>query len=139
MAKQLRLTNSGAGLHILMPPTTSPAMVGMIAKTKDAFPQARFYAWDPLHGDQAVAGAVQAFGKPVETHVDYQRAEVVVSFDCDFLAIDGNSLRSARQWGNGRREPKPDGKLSRLYVFESCYSTTGTVANHRSACVPGRS
>ncbi len=131
MAKQLRLTNKGSGLHVLMEPTTSPALLGMVAKVRDVFPEAHFYAWDPIHRDEAIAGSMAAFGRPLETHVDFAKASIVASFDSDFLALDGNNLRNARDWGRTRREPKPGTPLSRLYVFESCFSTTGTAADHR--------
>src|SRR5262245_33221886 len=121
----------GAGIHVLMEPTTSAALLGMVGKVKDAFPEVRFHAWQPIHRDSVLAGATAAFGTPVETHVDFEKARVVASFDCDFLALDGNNLRSAHDWAKTRREPKPDAALSRLYVFESCYSTTGTAADHR--------
>jgi molybdopterin-containing oxidoreductase family iron-sulfur binding subunit len=132
LAKQLASpAKRGAGLHILLPATSSPALQAMIARTKDSFPEVRFYAWDPIHRDEELAGAQAAFGKPVATHVDYEKASVVVSFDSDFLALDGNNLRNARKWAETRRAPKPGAPLSRLYVFESCYSTTGTAADHR--------
>ena len=59
------------------------------------------------------------------------KADVVLSLDSDFLATDGTSLRSARQWAEGRRAPGKGKKLSRLYVAESMYTTTGTAADHR--------
>ena len=130
LAKQLVL-KKGAGLHILLPATTSPSLLAMVGKTKDTFPQARIYAWDPLHRDEELAGAQAAFGKPLETRVDFAKADVVVAFDCDFLALDGNNLGNARDWAGKRRAPQPGQALSRLYVFETCYSTTGTVADHR--------
>jgi molybdopterin-containing oxidoreductase family iron-sulfur binding subunit len=123
--------SKGAGIHVLMEPTTSPALLGMMGKLKDAFAEVRFHAWQPIHRDTVLAGATAAFGTPVETHVDFSKTRVVASFDCDFLSVDGNNLRNAHEWAKTRREPKPDAQLSRLYVFESCYSTTGTAADHR--------
>jgi molybdopterin-containing oxidoreductase family iron-sulfur binding subunit len=130
MLKKL-LTQNGARLRVLMPPTASPSLLGMVGKLKDLLPQCHVQFWEPLHRDQQNAGAVAAFGKAVETHVDYTKADVVVSFDCDFLATDGNTLRSARHWASRRTNPKPGQPLSRLYVCESVYSTTGTAADHR--------
>ena len=64
-------------------------------------------------------------------HYDFSKADVVVSLDSDFLATDGNNLVNARGWAATRQKPVPGKKLSRLYVAESTYSTTGTAADHR--------
>jgi hypothetical protein len=66
-----------------------------------------------------------------ETHVDFAKANVIASFDSDFLAVDGNNLRNAKTWGDRRRNPKAGEPMSRLYVYETCFSSTGTVADHR--------
>ncbi len=131
--KALAANNGGAGLHILTEATSSPTQLGMIEKVKTLFPQAKFYAWDALHSDEAASGSTAAHGKALETHVDYSKADVVVSFDCDFLASDGNNLRNAKSWGDRRRAPKAGEPMSRLYAFETCYTSTGTVADHRFA------
>ena len=131
--KQLAIQGGGSGLHVLMEPTSSPTLLGMVDKVKAQFPQASFYSWDPIHSDEGRAGAMAAFGSAVETHFDFSKATVVVSFDSDFLALDGNNLRNAKNWADRRRAPKPGDTISRLYVFESCYSSTGTVADHRFA------
>ncbi|GDY01794.1 molybdopterin oxidoreductase [Planctomycetota bacterium] len=134
-AKEL-LAKKGAGLHMLLPKSSSPSLLAMIGKARDAFPEASFYMWDALHHDEELAGAKAAFGKAVETHVDYSKSSVVVSFDNDFLALDGNNLRNARDWAKTRRAPKPGADISRLYVYESCFSTTGTMADHRFRMTP---
>ena len=127
----------GEGLHVVMPPTTSPSLLAAVARMKNgSFPKARFHTWSPLHHDNELAGARLAFGKPVATHHDFAKADVILSLDSDFLATDGNSLRSARQWATRRREAakaadNPDQTLSRLYAVESVFSTTGTAADHR--------
>jgi molybdopterin-containing oxidoreductase family iron-sulfur binding subunit len=130
--------NRGEGLHVLMPPTSSPSLLAAIAAMRNGnFPKARFHTWHALHNDNELAGAQIAFGKPLATHYDFAKADVVLALDSDFLANDGNHLRSARQWAEGRRAPDAKKlqaagrKLSRLYVVESTYTTTGTAADHR--------
>jgi molybdopterin-containing oxidoreductase family iron-sulfur binding subunit len=122
----------GDGLHVLLAPTSSPSIQAAIARMKNgSFPKARFHTFSALHTDHELAGAQMAFGKPVATHFDFDKADVVLSLDCDFLATDGNSLRNARKWADTRREAVKGKKLSRLYVVESTYTTTGTAADHR--------
>ncbi|MBK8099202.1 MAG: TAT-variant-translocated molybdopterin oxidoreductase [Planctomycetes bacterium] len=129
-AKEL-VTKKGAGLHVLMAPTTSPSLLAMIGKTKETFPQAKFHFWEPLHRDEELAGAAAAFGRPVDTQHDFGKADVVVSLDSDFLALDGNALNAGNAWGTRRRNPRSGQPMTRLYVVEACYSTTGTAADHR--------
>lgn len=123
------LTKQGDGLHIVMPPTTSPTLLAYVANVKGgSFPKARFHSWTPLHRDNELQGAEMAFGKPMAAHYDYKKADVILSLDSDFLATDGNNLASARGWAARRREAK---NLNRLYCVESIFSTTGTAADHR--------
>jgi molybdopterin-containing oxidoreductase family iron-sulfur binding subunit len=125
-------TKQGEGLHVLMPPSSSPSLQAMVAKMKNGgFPKARFHTWSAVHADQELAGAQKAFGRALATHYDFAKADVVLSLDSDFLANDGNNLKNARAWASTRREPTPGRKLSRLYVVESTFSTTGTAADHR--------
>ncbi|MEQ1631961.1 MAG: TAT-variant-translocated molybdopterin oxidoreductase, partial [Planctomycetota bacterium] len=132
-SKTLGGANGGSGVHVLMEPTSSPSLLAMVDKVKAVFPQASFLTWDPIHDDEAKAGAMAAYGSAVTTHFDFGKATVVVSFDSDFVALDGNNLRNAKQWADRRRAPKQGDAISRLYMFESCYSSTGTVADHRFA------
>ena len=122
----------GEGLHVLLAPTSSPSLQATIARMKSgSFPKAKFHFWNALHQDNELDGAQLAFGKPLAPQHDFSKADVVLSLDSDFLGVDGNNLRSARQWAEGRRAPAKGKKLSRLYVAESMYSTTGTAADHR--------
>ncbi|MFY9341486.1 MAG: TAT-variant-translocated molybdopterin oxidoreductase [Planctomycetota bacterium] len=130
--KDLVNIKNGEGLHVLMAPTSSPSILAAVARMKSgSFPKARFHVWNALHGDAELAGAQMAFGRPVATHYDFSRADVVLSLDSDFLASDGNNLINARQWAEGRRTPVKGKTLSRLYVVESNYTSTGTAADHR--------
>ncbi|HZN41347.1 MAG TPA: TAT-variant-translocated molybdopterin oxidoreductase [Planctomycetota bacterium] len=131
-SKELVNIRRGEGLHVLMPQTSSPSLLAAVEKMqKGSFPKARFHTWSALHADNELAGAKIAFGRVVGTHYDFGKADVVVSLDSDFLATDGNNLVNARGWAATRQKPVPGKKLSRLYVAESTYSTTGTAADHR--------
>ena len=59
---------------------------------------------------------LMAFGKSMASHYDYGQADVVVSLDCDFLATEGDSIKSASQWGQRRAQAN---NLNRLYAVES--------------------
>ncbi|MEZ6036859.1 MAG: TAT-variant-translocated molybdopterin oxidoreductase [Planctomycetota bacterium] len=123
------MTKQGGGVHFLMPPSSSPSLQAAIARmTNGSFPKARVHTWTALHRDNEFAGSQLAFGKTVATHCDFAKADVVLTLDCDFLASEGNNLAAARAWGARR---KGANNPSRLYAVESCFTTTGTAADHR--------
>ena len=126
-------TKQGEGLHVVMPPSSSPSLLALIGRMqKGSFAKARFHTWAPLHQDAALEAAEKAFGRPLAAHYDFAKADVVLSLDSDFLANDGNNLANARAWAETRREPESGKKkLSRLYVVEPMYTTTGSAADHR--------
>ena len=125
------MTGQGAGMHVLLAPSTSPTQEALVAKLTSVLPKVRFHAWESVHRDQELKAAATAFGKALDQHVDFSKADVVVALDSDFLGLDGPSLRSARQWASRRKLQAATDNVSRLYALESTFSTTGTMADHR--------
>ena len=120
----------GAGLHVLTETVTSPTLHAQLRALLAEFPQATWHQWEPAGRDAARAGALRAFGAPVETRYDLARADVVLALDADLFATGPSRLRYAREIA-GRRRPGPG--MSRLYAVESMPTTTGAVADHRLA------
>ena len=66
------LTKQGQGLHVVMPPSTSPTLLAAVNRMKSgSFPKAKFHRWSALNQDHALQGAQLAYGKPMVAHYDY--------------------------------------------------------------------
>ena len=121
----------GAGLRLLTGPISSPTAGSQIATLLQNFPQAKWHQWTPLNRDNALNGAIMAFGQPVETIYQLENADVIVSLDADFLyAGFPGFLRHAHAWGQRRMPDHPSG-MTRLYVIEGTATSTGAKADHR--------
>ncbi len=119
----------GAGIRILTPTISSPTLADQLRGFLKIYPQAKWHVYEPVNRDNVLEGAKLAFGQPVETHYDFEKADVIVSLDADFLyaGFPGN-VRYIRDFAKRRN---PDGKMNRLYVIESTPTTTGAKADHR--------
>jgi MoCo/4Fe-4S cofactor protein with predicted Tat translocation signal len=119
----------GAGIRILTPTISSPTLADQLRGLLKIYPQAKWHVYEPVNRDNALEGAKMAFGQPVETRYDFEKADVIVSLDADFLyaGFPGN-VRYIRDFAKRRN---PDGKMNRLYVIESTPTTTGAKADHR--------
>jgi len=120
----------GAGLRLLTGAVTSPSLVQQIERLLAQFPQARWVQHEAAVADAARQAARLAFGRDVETRYRFDRADVIVSLDADFLGGGAGSVRYARDFARRRRI---DGaaQRNRLYVAEPSPSNTGAVADHR--------
>src|SRR5271154_4809091 len=121
----------GAGIRILTPTISSPTLADQLRNFLKIYPQAKWHVYEPVNRDNVLEGAKLAFGQPVETLYDFEKADVIVSLDADFLyAGFPGFTRYARDFAK-RRDPD-SGKMSRLYVVESGMSSTGAKADHRA-------
>jgi molybdopterin-containing oxidoreductase family iron-sulfur binding subunit len=116
----------GAGLRILSERSSSPTLVALKADIAKRYPASRWVEWDSVDADQAVLGAELAFGTKLVSEPLYDQADVILALDCDFLGLDSASARPSRRFAARRRE-----KRNRLYVAESNFTTTGSMADHR--------
>jgi molybdopterin-containing oxidoreductase family iron-sulfur binding subunit len=123
--------DKGAKLRVLAPPTNSPSFIRLRELARARFPEARFHTYTPVDENNARDGARLAYGQAVHAIYDYARARVILSLDSDFLQTEPGSVRAMRGFADGRRLRSPADTMSRLYVVESTFSTTGANADHR--------
>jgi molybdopterin-containing oxidoreductase family iron-sulfur binding subunit len=128
--------DKGAGLRILTENTTSPTFAALMQKTLAEFPGAKWHQYDSAGRDSVHAGARLAFGRDVNTVYDLTKANVILSLDSDFLAFGPGSVRYARDFAS-RRSAEEGNTMNRLYVAESCPTSTGSIADHRLPLASG--
>ncbi len=129
-------SKKGAGLRFLTETVTSPTLAAQLKAILTEFPQAKWHQYEPANRDNARAGAMLAFGEPVQTTYDFSKATRILSLDSDFLACMPGSLRYAREFAAGRRMTEGRTEMSRLYVVETTPTTTGASADHRWTISP---
>ncbi|MEM6328207.1 MAG: 4Fe-4S dicluster domain-containing protein, partial [Bacteroidota bacterium] len=134
--------SSAAPLVVLAEPDPSPTAARLRQQVEEAFPETRWITLYPQGDDPQALGTQLAFGRPLRPLLNFTEADVVVSFDADFLgAEDSNSGQNAREYMASRRVEvrTTSGRtpMSRMYAAESAYSGTGGMADHRLAMKAG--
>ncbi|MCM2370857.1 TAT-variant-translocated molybdopterin oxidoreductase [Aporhodopirellula aestuarii] len=135
-AALVRSAGKGERLAVLMGPTTSPTTLRMLSKLKSKLPAATICVYDPIHGDVVNEATTKVFGKPARQDFDFTDAKVIVSLQSDFIGNQNGSLTNAKSFAKAR-DPLA-GDMSRLYVAEGGYTTTGVSADARLAIRPSQ-
>jgi MoCo/4Fe-4S cofactor protein with predicted Tat translocation signal len=124
--------NKGEKLRVLLAPSSSPTTLRALLALKARFPGAKVYNYEPVGPANGRAAAKLVFGQPVDLIHSYRRARTVVALDADFMGgSEAGSPRTAREFADSRRLMSPNDSMSRLYVVEPGYTTTGAGADHR--------
>lgn len=118
-------------IAVLSEATSSPTTLDAFKRFTDKFPTAKVYQYEPISHDNQYAADKQAFGQPVRQVFNLVKADRIVSFDADILGLHPYALRHANDWAKRRKSADTDKTMNRMYVVESGFSTTGTVADER--------
>lgn len=129
--------SGGKGLALLVEATTSPTTKAQLNALRVRYPDLRVYRHDPLAAGSGAQAAAKLFGKPLTPIYHFDRADVIVGLDADFLGEGPGRLAYAHDFANRRRVRKSTDTMSRLYVIESTPTITGAAADHRRAVRPG--
>jgi molybdopterin-containing oxidoreductase family iron-sulfur binding subunit len=131
--------DEGASLRFLMRVTNSPTLRRMRDKTLAKFPKAKFYTYSPVNDDNVREGAKIAFGDTRYCAYNLQRAKTIVSIGADFLGAGPGAVANGRQFGLTRaRVTNPDQVSTRLYVAETNFTVTGSMADNRLRLSPSQ-
>ncbi|HEX2611478.1 MAG TPA: hypothetical protein VHK68_10745, partial [Gemmatimonadales bacterium] len=131
-----RVGAGGAGLHFLLEPTSSPLIGALLTRLRELYPNAGIHFYAPLTSDNGNTAAATLFGQQLQPVYDFTRADVVLSLDADFLAGMPYHLRYAHDFAERRRIRGPSDSMNRLYLVETAFSPTGSLADHRLRARP---
>jgi molybdopterin-containing oxidoreductase family iron-sulfur binding subunit len=124
------------GLRILTETVTSPTLAYQIKTLLATLPTAKWHQYDPVGRDNVREGSPLAFGQYANTLYQFDKADVILSLDSDFLSCGPANLRYARDFASKRRLFDDSREMNRLYVVESTVTNTGSVADHRLGMRP---
>jgi MoCo/4Fe-4S cofactor protein with predicted Tat translocation signal len=140
----LQKAKQGSGLRFLSETITSPSVGEQIALIRQVFPQAKWHQWNPVTRDGARAAAQQSAGAASDALYHFDKADVIVTLDADFLSCGASSVRYSHDFAARRRagidaehgaaaDPGHAVVMPRLYAIESTPTLTGAKADHRLA------
>ncbi|MEP6667577.1 MAG: TAT-variant-translocated molybdopterin oxidoreductase [Chthoniobacter sp.] len=122
----LKDAGDGSGLAFLLQDDNSPTRLRLQGLIGKKYPKATWAVYEPL----GPVATDEAFGKGVEALPQFDKADVVLSLDSDFLGSDGD-ISQVRAFSSRRKVTGPDSKMNRLYVVENRYTVTGGMSDHR--------
>jgi len=118
-------------LRLLTQTVTSPTLGAQIQQLLAQYPGLKWHQWEPVNRDNVREGLRTAFGSYVNAVYHFDKANVIVSLDCDFSDSGPGHLRYARDFASRRRVRQGSTSINRLYAIECSPSGTGAVADHR--------
>ena len=115
----------------------SPTRLRLAKKLSAKFTSAKLYSYEALSTDDKAI-----LGDGVKLVPDFEKADRILSLDCDFAGTDVQGSKIAffnRRKPEGRGyKAKADAKsMNRLYSVESAFTLTGGMADHRLRIAPG--
>src|SRR5437879_13125770 len=114
MAAEIKAAN-GAGFRILTGTITSPLIAEQLQSLLKLYPQAKWHQWEPAGSDGAREGAKLAFGRYVNTVYHFEKANVILSLDADFLASGPGGVRYAGEVARRRKPEDSHGGVNRQH------------------------
>jgi MoCo/4Fe-4S cofactor protein with predicted Tat translocation signal len=130
-ALQPVLKNPG-GLRLLTESVTSPALGAQIQQLLAQYPGMQWHQWEPVSRDNVREGLRAVFGAYVNAIYHFDKANVIVSLDSDFMDSGPGHLRYARDFASRRRvRHGATSSINRLYAIECSPASSGAVADHR--------
>jgi molybdopterin-containing oxidoreductase family iron-sulfur binding subunit len=125
------IESKGAGLAFLAEESSSPTRSRLVQELRGKLPQAVWSEYEPVSDEPAAEAARTVFGRSAKPIYRFAKAKRIVSIDADFFHAEAGSLLYARDFAKGRRVASKDDSMNRLYMAESAFTLTGSMADHR--------
>ena len=128
--------DGGAGVRFLTPTVTSPTLVAQFKQIATELPGAKWYQYEPVNNDNAIAGAKMAFGSPVDTIYKFDVADRILTLDKDLFS--SFNVRYIKDYAKKKNRRGENTQINRLYAVETTMTLTGAKADHRIGVKPSQ-
>ncbi len=125
--------NSDRRIAFISESNSSPTLQRLKHRAENEFSNSSWVTYEAFGEENLLEGTRMAFGNRLRTVNHFDRADVVVSLDSDFMNPYGhkNSVENARKLTDRRRVRSTNDTLSRIYSVESTFTNTGSYADNR--------
>ena len=125
------LIKNPAGMRVLSEASSSPTMQHL--RRRLTAMGVGWHEYEPLSYDNEREGTRRAFGQPMRPIARLDRAETIVTIDCDLFIEHPAAMKYSRDYARSRRlhGSLGIGKMNRLWSIESNLTNTGAMADHR--------
>jgi len=124
--------NASSNVAIISTTLMSPTTKAAIEEFKVKYPNTTLIQYDPVSASAMLDANEKSFGKRAIPSYDFSKAQVIVSFEADFLGTWISPIEYSKDYAKNRVINKIDGaKMSRHYQFENGMSLTGSNADNR--------
>ena len=128
------LSDQGDGLAFLVEETNSPTRERLRMELEKVFPNMRWCVYEPLLSQEQTIAVENVFGAGARLIPRFDRADVILALDSDFLDSGQGDLETVRAFTSRRRVNSAVDNMNRLYVVENRFTLTGAMADHRLRC-----
>jgi molybdopterin-containing oxidoreductase family iron-sulfur binding subunit len=129
--------SSGAQVRVVSHTILSPSTKRALQDFKAAYPNTALVTYDPVSSSALLNANEQDFGVRAVPSYRFDKAEMIVGIDCDFLGTWISPIEYARQYAQTRKITDPEHpKMSRHVQVESYMSLTGSNADNRIMIKP---
>lgn len=122
------------GVALLTPGFNSPTTNAVVGDFAQAF-GAKVYSYEDISYASVRDGQAESYGSRQIPSLRVDRAKMIISVDGDLLGTYLMTNSAAKEFADGRRDPKT---MNRLVCFESTYSLTGANADVRVRIKPSQ-
>ena len=129
------ISNNGGRILILSNSIISPSTRSAILEFSQAYPSLQWSYYDPISASALIDSNVSNFNKRAISAYHFDKAELIVSFNADFLGNYLMPIKYARDYARGRKLIDTN-KMSKHIQFESYMSLTGSNADKRILIKP---
>ncbi len=111
---------------------SSPTFAKLKNDALSKFDNATWTTYEPFGEENSVAGNEIALGERLRTYNHFDKADVILSLNDDFMAgTHPNSVEYAKMVSSRRKVTGTTDTMSRIYSVEDSFSLTGSFADHR--------
>ncbi|MEL7221540.1 MAG: TAT-variant-translocated molybdopterin oxidoreductase, partial [Bacteroidota bacterium] len=125
-----------SNIRIVANTILSPLTRKAITDFKQAYPETEVVMYDPISSSALLQANEESFGHRVIPEYHFDKADVIVGIDCDFLGTWISPVEYARQYTKNRLVDPKHPKMSRHIQIEGYMSVTGSSADNRIPVKP---
>ncbi len=133
-----QLNNTKDEITIITPTITGPSFKRLQKNCIQKYPNFKFITYDSISYNALRDAWTQYLGKSAIPLYRFDKAEVIVAFNADFIGTWLQPLQFTKQYIQGRKLNNGERILSKHIQFESIFSLTGSNADERYSIAPSQ-